>query len=458
LSLMPKSQLRFSSELAREPTTSAEIEDLEDEDEDEEETEDPAALAAAIDELRKRAGVAHIPFELRQLEDGEKYVMLQLPAGREKRSLSFFSLERIQQFLTTPFEKYVLIGPYEAICSYIDGTIEARIRPLDRMGSMSMLWRRLRGSEIGRDHPIEPLVMRLDESPTNLTLSIGTVSDALSVLLRGPWRRELSLQITGAHVAQHDNALALLERIANAVFFQIDIRYGVAFSLARNRFVNRRPRAVSRTATTGELPFPKSEYDAEPMSLYWYGRSAVGMPLLQYLAFYQVLEFYFPIYAQKDAHRRVKNILRNPAFDVHSDADVSRVLSAIKGAGGRDYGDERSQLRATLHNCVNSGNLAAFLRDDEPRKEFLSKGKALKARRIPIDLNEVDLCAEVAGRIYDIRCMIVHTKNSDSDTEMSLLLPFSKEAEALGYDIELLQFVAREVLVASSKPMRTLLV
>ena len=430
---------------------SADVEELEDD--DDKEAEDPALLAAAIDELRKRAEAAHISFELRQLENGNKYTTLQLPAGREKRPISLFSREHIKEFLAIPFEKYVLIGPYEAICSYTDGTIEALIRPLGGMWMLNRLWRGVRGDEIGCD---QPLVMKMDESPTNLAVTIGSASQTLGSLSGGRARpRTLSLLITGALVTQHDQALALLERIANAVFFQIDVRYRVAIALIRNRFVNRRPRAVSRVETTGELQFPKSEYDAEPMSLYWYGRSAIGMPLLQYLAFYQVLEFYFPIYAQHDAHRRVKNILRNPAFNAHSDADVSRVLSAIKGAGGRLYVDERSQLRATIHNCVNSGELATFLREDEARKEVLSKGKTLKASRIPIDSKEANLCAEVADRIYDIRCMIVHTKNSDSEFELSLLLPFSKEAEALEYDIELLQFVAREVLVASSKPMRT---
>ena len=34
----------------------------------------------------------------------------------------------------------------------------------------------------------------------------------------------------------------------------------------------------------------KSEYDAEAMEFYWYAKSADNMSLLQFLAYYQVIE------------------------------------------------------------------------------------------------------------------------------------------------------------------------
>lgn len=63
-----------------------------------------------------------------------------------------------------------------------------------------------------------------------------------------------------------------------------------------------------------------------------------------------------------------------------------------------------------------------------------------------------NLRQEVADRMYEIRCRIVHTKGSEG--EMELLLPFSTEAKRLGYDIELIEFIARKVIVAASRPLR----
>jgi hypothetical protein len=47
----------------------------------------------------------------------------------------------------------------------------------------------------------------------------------------------------------------------------------------------------------------------------------------------------------------------------------------------------------------------------------------------------------------------VHTKGEGSEGEVELLLPFSKEAELLFYDIELMQYVARKILVSASAPL-----
>lgn len=40
------------------------------------------------------------------------------------------------------------------------------------------------------------------------------------------------------------------------------------------------------------------------------------------------------------------------------------------------------------------------------------------------------------------------------DGEIELLLPFSEEAELLQYDIELVQYIAQQVLIASSEDFR----
>jgi hypothetical protein len=119
------------------------------------------------------------------------------------------------------------------------------------------------------------------------------------------------------------------------------------------------------------------------------------------------------------------------------------------------YGDERSQLRATLNECLEPGALRAFLTDSEERaKYFSSKTDSLTDQKIQIRNPDADLRNDVADRIYDIRCKIVHTKSGGPRGEVELLLPFSKEAELLYADIELIQFVAREVLVSASTPLR----
>jgi hypothetical protein len=176
------------------------------------------------------------------------------------------------------------------------------------------------------------------------------------------------------------------------------------------------------------------------------------MPLLQFLAYYQVVEFYFPVYSQSEAQRKLKVILKNPTFRGDRDADIARLLAAIHVSRSGAFGDERSQLRATMLECIDAESIREFIENDTTLKEFyLTGSKSLPFHKIPIANESLDLRGDIAERIYDIRCRIVHTKSDGRDAAGELLLPFSKEAELLGPDIRLVRYVAQQVLIAGSR-------
>jgi hypothetical protein len=179
------------------------------------------------------------------------------------------------------------------------------------------------------------------------------------------------------------------------------------------------------------------------------------MPLLQFLAFYQVIEFYFPIYSRAEAQRKVKATLKDPKFRGDRDADIGKLLSLIQVSKSGAFGDERSQLRATLLECVDPDSIRAFFEEVPDRKEYYSaKSKSSTFHKIPLANPTTDLRGDIAERMYDIRCRIVHTKNESRDGDVELLLPFSTEAEQLSFDIELMQYLAQAVLIAGSLPFQ----
>lgn len=242
--------------------------------------------------------------------------------------------------------------------------------------------------------------------------------------------------------------------MANSLFFQIELVSGVPLALLRQRRYFRPAGRKEKSITIDDIRYPKNEYDDAPISLYWYARSAVGMPLLQFLAFYQVVEFYFPTYYQAEARRKIRTILKNPTFRSDRDADLGKILSAIQIGRGGGLGDERSQFRASITECVDPDSLREFVTETESRiKFFSSKTKGLTDHKLPIANPTIDLRNDVADRIYDIRCKIVHTKADSRSGEIELLLPFSKEAEQLYYDIELVQYISQQVLIAASTPI-----
>jgi hypothetical protein len=252
-------------------------------------------------------------------------------------------------------------------------------------------------------------------------------------------------------VRAHDDAVAVLVKISDSLFFQLDAVLGVGLRLVRRRTLYARGfHGRCAEGTLKDIKFPDKEYDSAPMSLYWYGRSAVGMPLLQFLAFYQVMEFYFPSYFKAEARKEVRRIIKDPGFREDRDADIGRILATLSYRGA----DELSMFRATLVECVSAVEMRDFLEADEDRRKFFTTGsKGLSSHRIPIANASADLRNDVADRLYQIRCRIVHSKGDIRDEEEELLLPFSKEAEQLVHDIALIHFLAQQVLIAASSRM-----
>jgi len=301
--------------------------------------------------------------------------------------------------------------------------------------------------------PNKKIKIYLRESSTEFSFLCGCKRD--SFMFRKKLRPFLTIRIEGLTFETHSQAKELLSNIGNSVFFQIDLLTNIPVHLSSDKDLQREIR-LRRKAIEEDLKFvePKFQYDSESISLYWYARIATNTPLLQYLAFYQVLEFYFPQYSAKEARERIKNLLKDPTFDRNSDKNVTKILDIVKSsAKGKAIGDERSQIRATILNCIDLSDLDDFFKEFEERKDFFDdskKGKSLVKQKISFNRNDHDIRIDIASRIYELRCRIVHTKE-ESDVE--ILLPFSPDLTLIKYDIDLVEFVARKVLIAGCKPL-----
>ncbi|MEK8019591.1 MAG: hypothetical protein VSS75_022175 [Candidatus Parabeggiatoa sp.] len=423
------------------------VDDLEESDE-----QDESKLKELQKKLIDKCKDAKIKAEIKDFSDGDTYVYVSMPNGRDKRKVSFRTIESINSAIELNFEKYIFLGDYVAIANYEDNTIEAIIRPINGM-PRNFLFRRIFIENEESEEP-QSIILKQDADEKSVVVEISEASTIIRQLVRGPFGRSgsLSIKITGVTISQHDQSLEILKRITDSLFFQIDLQNGLALSLMKDRRAVRKP-GRRKPETELDLEFPKVEFDEGPISLYWYARSALGMPLLQFLAYYQVIEYYFPTYSQEEARRRIRYLLKDPTFRSDKDADIGKVLSVVSGTG-RGFGNERSQLRATINACLDSIDIRNFLTEYEERIQFFSANqKGLTDYKIPLANKDADLRTPVADLIYDIRCKIVHTKGESIDGDVELLLPFSKEAELLFQDIELMQYVARKVLVAASAPL-----
>ncbi|MGO8116008.1 hypothetical protein AB9F43_15645 [Rhizobium leguminosarum] len=349
---------------------------------------------ALVADLERRCVASGRKFNKGTFEDldglQEEFVHVELPNGKETRKVTITTKDELKAFLDSPFEKLVFLGDLDAICSYEDGIIEATIRPFQPSPSSTVI-RRIQSymdpieAGVGKGSTID----LADKDNPALKVTIQPMSAEMQGALTSlPMGSRTTLLISGITVKQHDQALRLLNKIADALFFQIDVCMNLPLRLVKSI---RRPDIRVRRPSQRRPPllFPQYEYDAAPISLYWYGRSANGMPLLQFLAYYQVLEFYFPAYSQKETARRIQNILKDPRFRKESDTDIASLLSVVKASRSGSYGGEREQLRATLNECTDAAALRGFFEDGDERKSFFG-GKKLPLTKHKLSLGQAD--------------------------------------------------------------------
>jgi hypothetical protein len=442
-------------------------------------------MLEAFEELKRRCEAAGLKcvepdFDPEYIDDPEYRLNLcmdiSFPRGRNTWLVKVCGDITAQWFLQEPFEKYKMLEGFYASwspehqvieCDLVDCTSNSLLFSEDWWTFSHAL--RVLGLERSLDaeeesaDPEERLEIGSD---TGLSISIGPASNIHSMLsylveifpledIEETIPRSLTLRIEGVQATQHDDAVEVLERVGNSALFQFDLSFGLPLRLERqgDRFSAFRWPAER---SVDPLPPVRFEYDKEAMSLYWHGKAASKLPLLQFLAYYQVLEFYFPVYSQIEAQRTLRNVLKDPTFNPMRDADLARLLEAIKiGSKGRSFGNESEQLEATIRHCVTVDDLRTFLISaDESRYRFYTSddAKKLVKERIPVREESADHRSAVASRVYAIRNRIVHSKRGFENQEP--LFPFDPRTQYLMHDIELMEFLARRVLIASSRSLQ----
>jgi hypothetical protein len=404
--------------------------------------------------------------------------------ARDKRR-QVVGLPRAERLLAIPFEQYRILGGYAAINNSSENFIEAYIRPPGRVFSRFGLTD-LPGLEIievpttvpaaaeegdtveetvGSSTERERILregarwrLRIEDARSPWSIEFSEASDAFVALSSEPRaiavrdRRPITLKIRGINAPRHEDALRQLEDIGRAILFDLDLCYGIQLELAR--YLVRSPIRGYRPERPGRAPsFPRLRYPSEALSLYGYGRSASGMPLLQFLAYYQVLEYFFPMYFSQQLLRRLRQELTDPRFNATDDAHLARLLSMMTSSGRSGYGSERDQLRATIYGCVDESTVRAFLNEDPERLRMLGDKKAIKRVSLVVDDgHHGNLIDQITERIYGIRCRVVHAKADGGDMAVDLLLPSSPEADALDVDVSILQFLAQKAIVTGGTP------
>ncbi|WP_306749092.1 hypothetical protein, partial [Saccharothrix yanglingensis] len=366
------------------------------------------AIAAGLDYVAKKDG-------------GTTSLTLSIPNGRNTRALHVNpAIARV--LIRDGIGDVVFLGEYQAIFDRSTGVIEAFVRSVGRFGSIPRELRHLPGvqavkkddsSQSEEAHEFEDVdesaladvdedvlynywKLEVSSAATPLAIEFSPATERLAALARRPYREPnplVSMEIRGVTIDRHDDLLDLLERYASALFFEIDIRFGVAIILQRE---SRSPIGgggyLRRNDESAPLAMPKNRYAKPATDLYFYARSATGMPLLQYLAYYQAIEFFFPSFWNAEVLRRLRQELRDVRFNVDDDGELQRLVNIAKNSG-RGGTTERQQLQATISTCVDDASVTDFL------KKNMFAGKLLRVKKIIEDVPDIN--ERASGSLID---------------------------------------------------------
>ncbi|MFJ4253705.1 hypothetical protein [Microbacterium sp. NPDC090003] len=418
---------------------------------------------ATYRELAERATAAGRSYALRYFGNSptRRLVAFDLffPSGAGERALPLSNGRRVREMLEVPFESFRLSARYEALIDTRSGEVEVGLlgRNRARGSSRVAVWD-LPGVVIDEDSSLRtgadisfyetPDGWRLVVSNGDVQLEVSTPSEMFQTAYAYP---DITLKVTHSKGAQGPRADRLLADYGEDFLLELDLKYGVGLTMAKTR--SARAKGIAAVSSDTEPRFPTLRYSPEASALYWYGASATGFPMLQFLAYYQVLEYFFSSFTRRAVVERLRSRLKDPRFDLRVDTDIDGLIDASRTAHA-GLKNELDQLRHTLSDCIAPEAVRAFIRgDDQLSSHFVTpKSKIRGTTALRLDADDENLLRQLADRVYRVRNRIVHTKAGAEEIGLDLLLPSSSESDDLWPEIELVRFLAQSALVHGAVP------
>lgn len=400
-----------------------------------------------------------------------KYISFSFPVARGFEEIIVYDDDEVDIITKSRFVYYRGIKNYEAIWSKELKCIECEVGEFESvlpsrytLRKLSNLYEACEQLTDERGNRIPKSILLYDNQVVRVT--VGYSSREFAFLSRYKEGRHISineiterfpitLKIENINCTTESNARELLEKISNAVLYQIDYTANIPITLAPRRLSRkeRGNRIRKERKTNNSLPSINLnyEYDKVPMALYWLAKTNTNSPIFMYFALYQVLEYYFPIYSSVEIKTRARNLIKDPKFNINSDADMMRLLSIMSSNNVNSLGDEREQLDNVLHHVISGEEIIDFIKEKGHLEQYYSNNeyKKLSGQKLRLG-DKTGIINDLAIRIYDIRCSIVHNKASEITKK---ILPMTKEETLLRNEIEVLELMVQKVIIANSKPM-----
>lgn len=195
--------------------------------------------------------------------------------------------------------------------------------------------------------------------------------------------------------------------------------------------------------------FPRVGYSPDLLRFYTLGMSS-DVPELQYLAFYQVLEYFFLALADEQLYSNLSRRLSDPRFRPVA-AWYDRLIQDV--ADHKRSTDETEMLKLVLARYVPHDELMSFLErfhSSVGDKRYWSKLVRF-GTNLSISKEPNHTFGDVARIVKAVRNALVHS--SDRHEREQRHVPFSESSKLVRCEVPLVRFLAERVIIGSASAL-----
>ncbi|MGA4732164.1 hypothetical protein ACPB67_32565 [Micromonospora taraxaci] len=254
-----------------------------------------------------------------------------------------------------------------------------------------------------------------------------------------------SVKVRFMEPSSADNALRRARDVVSAFFFEMAaMRRGSPRLHEPLRERERVPTPRQGESTT--LRFPPQIVDARASALFVRAEDAVSL-VSRYLSYYQSIEYFLPFSDERTSINRLRRDIFSPGFDLGNETSLLKLVRTI---GKQTSRSERESFKDLIGLALTQEKAEAVVKVARSRHQdhFSKRGPIAHIGLINTSehAKNKDTVNEIAERIYDLRCRIVHSKAAGGTAGTDPLFPTDHEANFLAPDIELIRLVAIEVI------------
>lgn len=192
---------------------------------------------------------------------------------------------------------------------------------------------------------------------------------------------------------------------------------------------------------------PRANYDENVVSYYKVAKAS-PFPSQSFLAYYNVLEYFFLRVSELVLHDRLTAVLNAPSFRANK-SGIDKVISSVRSQDARS--DETEMLRNVLERFVAEPDLIEFISALEAGvgERIYTKKRVVFGEQLQVSLVEGHALSNAAKLLKHIRNAIVHS--SDKYTREECHIPLSGSEDLIEEFIPLVRFLAERIIFGTAE-------